>query len=1018
MSRHTAGTAGSGRLVRSALALALALAAAPVAAADVSHLTVRFREAAQGASAPGDVARLQALAALARTGFGAVEITRDGAYRVALAPALTEAGAREALARLRMDADVLYAEPTQAGPAVLPKEAGRSGRTPPPTWQIVVKYRDPQTAADAQRGQGLSSARMGAIAARIGLPVAYIRGIGWAGAHIVALPRPLPQAEVEALAAAIAQDPEVEWAEADARSTIQLVPNDTRYLDQWHYFAPAAAAGGANLPAAWDITTGWAGVRSAVIDTGALFNHPDLAGRFIGGYDMVSNWADANDNSVAQPPGCMPNGAGCVSSRDDDAADPGDWVTSAESAGTTFGGWYQGCPVDGSSWHGSHVAGTIGANTNNAEGVAGINWVSRIVPVRTLGKCGGFNTDISDGLIWAAGGNVLSSPTPPSPVVPLSAFPAKVLNLSLGGGGACGTLYQNAINGALALGATVVVAAGNENSNASGFQPASCNGIITVGALGRNGQRASYSNFGSLLTLSAPGGGDGQPVLSTLNAGTTVPLAGAGMNYVGYNGTSMATPHVAGIATLLLSLKPTLTPAQVKTVLQSTVRPFPTGTIRDCTTALCGAGIVDAAAALALVRDTGGFGGTALAASTTALGALPSPSAQNANVQLTASVTGSSPTGTVTFTNGDYPIFGCVDVALTGGGNTRTAVCNTTALPLGVNSLRAVYSGNFASSPSNRASHSPVLVHTVSPPASQPTTTALTSNVNPQSQGLPVTLSAAVTGASPTGTVNFRNGGVTIAGCGAATVTGAGNTRSAQCVTSALPPGLNALDAQYTGDAGNQPSSGTLSQGIVATGVCSRFNDVPGASAFCSDVQWINNRGITQGCTLVDYCPSAAVIRLAMAAFMAREGTALTPFDVQRVTQTATLSLATPQVACFDNGRLYDVAGFPRRARVHASAELSGPSASTAVTVEPVYSTNGGTTWFAIANGASQQSLYTGQTPPDRKTVVARGTQDLLVGNSYLFGLRFTASPAVTSLTIDCRVEARIASRTGPSAPF
>jgi len=304
----------------------------------------------------------------------------------------------------------------------------------------------------------------------------------------------------------------------------------------------------------------------AVIDTG-IRPHLDLVGRTVAGYDFISNVSIANDGD----------------GRDADPSDPGDWVLAGE-CGT-------GSTVRNSSWHGTHVAGTIGALSNNGLGVTGVNWNSRILPVRVLGKCGGLTSDIVDGARWAAGLAVTG--------VPANANPAKVLNLSLGGSGTCSTTYQTAIDVIVAAGSVFVVAAGNSAVNASGAQPANCKGVITVAANNRGGDLASYSNFSTtLVKISAPGGEtstQANGVLSTLNSGTTTPAADS---YVYYQGTSMAAPHVAGIASLMLSANASLTPTQVLAIIQNTARPFAVGTLcalyNDC-----GAGIINAAAAVA-----------------------------------------------------------------------------------------------------------------------------------------------------------------------------------------------------------------------------------------------------------------------------------------------------------------------------------------------------------------------------------------------------------------------------------
>jgi len=174
--------------------------------------------------------------------------------------------------------------------------------------------------------------------------------------------------------------------------------------------------------------------------------------------------------------------------------------------------------------------------------------------------------------------------------VPANANVAKVINMSLGGGGACGTTTQNAINSARSRGTVVVVAAGNENQNASNSNPANCAGVVVVAATNRNGARAPYSNYGTVVDVAAPGGDANGYIISTLNAGTSSPGAD---NYAGYQGTSMATPHVAGVAALMLAKNSALTPDDIESKLKSTARAFP-GTCSQC-----GTGIVDAAAAVA-----------------------------------------------------------------------------------------------------------------------------------------------------------------------------------------------------------------------------------------------------------------------------------------------------------------------------------------------------------------------------------------------------------------------------------
>jgi serine protease len=237
------------------------------------------------------------------------------------------------------------------------------------------------------------------------------------------------------------------------------------------------------------------------------------------------------------------------------------------------------------------VTGIIAAAGNNGIGVAGVNWVSQIVPVRVLGKCGGFTSDVADGMRWAAGLPVSG--------VPANPHPAKVLNLSLAGLGVCSSTYQNAINAVNATGAIIVVAAGNHgvNLNTTTIQPANCNGVIAVAATDRGGDKSFSSNFGATIEISAPGG-ETVPTLqngifSTLNSGSTTP----GNSTYGYSaGTSMAAPLVSGVLSLMLSLNQNLNSSQILQALQSSARAFPAGS--SCTPSTCGSGILDAGSAL------------------------------------------------------------------------------------------------------------------------------------------------------------------------------------------------------------------------------------------------------------------------------------------------------------------------------------------------------------------------------------------------------------------------------------
>ncbi|MEO1580580.1 MAG: S8 family peptidase [Pseudomonadota bacterium] len=439
----------------------------------------------------------------------------------------------------------------------------------PPTNQFIVKYKSlavSQSPIGATIASGNTGDQARVLSQAMGMQVTLKRRAA-SGAAVYRIAQWRKPAELKLMLAKIQADPNVEYAEPDLLLQPMATPNDARYNEQWHYFEPT---GGLNLPLAWDSTTG-AGTVVAVIDTGYRA-HPDLAGNLLPGYDMISDTFVSVDGD----------------GRDSDATDPGDFSTPGQCG--------PGQPARSSSWHGTHVAGTVAAVTNNGTGVAGVAYGAKVVPLRALGRCGGYTSDIADSIIWASGGSVAGTPT--------NANPADVINMSLGGGGACSTTTQSAINIARANGATIVVAAGNSNQNASAFNPANCSGVITVASTNRNGGRAYYSNFGADVDVAAPGGdvraSAANGVLSTLNSGGTTPGSN---NYAFYQGTSMAAPHVAGLAAMLKALDSSLTPDQIESTITSTARAFP------ATCSQCGAGIADAAAAVATLTGGGGGGG-------------------------------------------------------------------------------------------------------------------------------------------------------------------------------------------------------------------------------------------------------------------------------------------------------------------------------------------------------------------------------------------------------------------------
>ncbi|SPT55050.1 Extracellular basic protease precursor [Actinomyces bovis] len=300
----------------------------------------------------------------------------------------------------------------------------------------------------------------------------------------------------------------------------------------------------------------------AVIDSGILA-HPDLEGQVLPSYDFISDPQVSGDND----------------GRDANPADEGDYYADNQCQ--------QGMRGHASSWHGTHVAGTIAAATNNRTGISGVAPDSKILPVRALGRCGGRSSDIVDAITWSAGGQVYGVPDNPNP--------AKVINLSLGGARACPAYYQRTIDAAVARGAIVVAAAGNNAEDAKNAAPASCNNVITVGATTNTGQRAIYSNFGSTVEVSAPGGfmDKNTPDGGILSLGDTSETTPQGYTYMYMIGTSQAAPHVSGTVALMTAIDPNLDTTRATQLLQSTSTPM------TCDQDSCGTGVINAASAVA-----------------------------------------------------------------------------------------------------------------------------------------------------------------------------------------------------------------------------------------------------------------------------------------------------------------------------------------------------------------------------------------------------------------------------------
>jgi serine protease len=496
---------------------------------------------------------------------------------------------------------------------------------------LIVRFKDLATAmplhgAAAGEGDAQAQSRAAAREQRVlraaGVQAAQTRVLGRSMRHLD-FGRGLGDDEATQLAAALRLQPEVAWVARNEREhRLQLATPDDPYFaagvdasGQWwlHSATDASAAWGhrrgvPGLQTAWT-EAGVAGMaRSvvAVLDSG-ITRHPDLDAHVLPGVDFCCSTTGYDNDGW---PG-----------RDFDPRDPGDWVSATDQAAdhALFGG----CMVEASSWHGSLIAGMLAAVSNNAEGVAGIHWNGRIVPVRVAGKCGAELVDIIDAMRWAAG---LAVARRSGGMLPLNPNPARIINLSFGGSGDC-NVYQDTIDElrALPAGVVVVAAAGNEHASAPS-RPAKCPGVVGVVALNRDGFKATYSNFGAPLAASgiATVGGD------TANQGRWSPLADDGLLTLsngglqgpgapGYSrvfGTSFAAPVVAGVMGLMLSVNPALSGDELVEGLRRSARRHVVsanpgfGHCSDqtpgrclCDAATCGVGILDAPEALRYARD-------------------------------------------------------------------------------------------------------------------------------------------------------------------------------------------------------------------------------------------------------------------------------------------------------------------------------------------------------------------------------------------------------------------------------
>ena len=454
---------------------------------------------------------------------------------------------------------VAQVPPTRAAAPALPGQTEAAPGTL--AERLIVGYKSGAAEASSNRAAEADATAKGK---ETGESVDFQRRLG-TGAALVGLGNARSTTEVADVIAEFRSDPQVSYVVPDRLNTPQADPDDTGYSKQWDLFESTA---GMNVPAAWPTSTG-SGVTVAVIDTGYV-THSDLAANIVVGYDFISDTAVSVDGD----------------GRDSNPADPGDHYAANECGA--------GIGASNSSWHGTHVAGTIAAATNNGKGIAGIAHGAKISPLRVLGKCGGYDSDIIDAITWASGGSVSG--------VPANGNIAKVINMSLGGDGACTSATQSAITAAVNRGTTVVVAAGNDNDNVANHSPGNCANVISVAATNRAGAKASYSNYGSSVDISAPGGqtstGTANGIYSTLNSGTKTPST---ESYAYYQGTSMATPHIAGLVALMKSANPALTPAQIESAIKTNARALP----GSCSGG-CGAGLADAAKTVRAVSTGSG----------------------------------------------------------------------------------------------------------------------------------------------------------------------------------------------------------------------------------------------------------------------------------------------------------------------------------------------------------------------------------------------------------------------------
>lgn len=448
--------------------------------------------------------------------------------------------------------------------------------------RLIIQYRADtaatgrvQTARSGRDDPAGSAARVAHSAGVVGVAgLHYLKSVS-PTVHVARLDQALPARDAQALLERLRADPAVLAVTVDQRLRRHAVPTDPFFTNtanpryQWHLQVPSSANGGINAAPVWAQGITGSGVTVAVLD-GGYRPHADLLGNLLtgNGYDFISDLWTANDGTL----------------RDADATDPGDWVLASDPSRPV------NCEADSSSWHGTHIAGLIAAQANGIEGV-GVAYGAKVLPVRVLGRCGGYLSDIQAGMRWAAGLETVAGVAPPSPAV-------KVINLSLGVDGGCDAVTQSVIDEIRAAGVSVVASAGNEGADTI-TKPANCMGVVGVTAHTREGRLATYANVGAGVSVSAPGGDRFDPVISTLNTGAQGPLSDT---WGGAIGTSMATPLASGVLALMASTQSSLAMPTLEALMREAVRPFPAGSYCAVRPGVCGLGLLDAGVAVAAAQ--------------------------------------------------------------------------------------------------------------------------------------------------------------------------------------------------------------------------------------------------------------------------------------------------------------------------------------------------------------------------------------------------------------------------------